>query len=180
MLSQIFQNRLQVLLNHITEDQELLKEFEEELRYETNPRVIRGYKREVQRQKDSIVNYRQEYIELEQQLGEKSEPQIQEVDNKLQLVERQWQQMHLLVSQLQQIDEKLNIVLGNQKLIYQDITAQLNQNQLLFTQKMLDAVAANQVSDLQMQQMLAVLLELGTGFNLKSAWEQVITKLRRQ
>ena len=103
---------------------------------------------------------------------------------------------------------------------------QLNQTQLAFTENMLNAVAANQVSESEMLQMLAVLqsripslpassqaefaeiikspeldarhkitvtlpivpflinyegeLELGTGFNIKSAWEFVIKKLGRK
>jgi hypothetical protein len=103
---------------------------------------------------------------------------------------------------------------------------QLNQTQLAFTENMLNAVAANQVSESEMLQMLAVLesrihslpsssqaeiaeiikspeldtrhkitvtlpivpflinyegeLELGTGFNIKSAWEFIIKKLGRK
>jgi hypothetical protein len=103
---------------------------------------------------------------------------------------------------------------------------QLNQTQLAFTENMLNAVAANQVSESEMLEMLAVLesripslpansqaeiaeiikspeldtrhkitvtlpiipflinyegeLELGTGFNIKSAREFVIKKLGRK
>ncbi|MEA5554286.1 hypothetical protein VB713_25455 [Anabaena cylindrica UHCC 0172] len=64
MLSQIFQQRLADLLDHITQDQKLLKEFEEELGVEDNPRTLKKYKREINRQKESIQNYRQEYTEL--------------------------------------------------------------------------------------------------------------------
>ena len=106
------------------------------------------------------------------------------------------------------------------------IIEQLNQTQLAFTENMLNAVAANQVSESEMLQMLAVLesripslpsssqaeiaeiikspeldtrhkitvtlpivpflinyegeLELGTGFNIKSAWEFIIKKLGRK
>lgn len=106
------------------------------------------------------------------------------------------------------------------------IIEQLNQTQLAFTENMLNAVAANQVSESEMLEMLAVLesripslpassqaeiaeiikspeldtrhkitmtlpivpflinyegeLELGTGFNINSAWEFVIKKLGRK
>lgn len=106
------------------------------------------------------------------------------------------------------------------------IIEQLNQTQLALTENMLNAVAANQVSESEMLEMLAVLesripslpassqaeiaeiikspeldtrhkitvtlpivpflinyegeLELGTGFNIKSAWEFVIKKLGRK
>ncbi|MBO1051398.1 MAG: hypothetical protein HEQ25_05065 [Dolichospermum sp. DET73] len=227
MLSQIFQQRLTDLLDHITQDQKLLKEFEEELTVEDNPRTLKKYKKEIKRQQESIDNYKQEYTELEQQLIGMSTPQIQVVGNQLQIIE----------NQLQQIDAKLNIVLINQdslllryqvseQAILRVFIEQLNQTQLAFTENMLNAVAANQVSESEMLQMLAVLesripslpsssqaeiaeiikspeldtrhkitvtlpivpflinyegeLELGTGFNIKSAWEFIIKKLGRK
>jgi hypothetical protein len=227
MLSQIFQQRLTDLLDHITQDQKLLKEFEEALTVEDNPRTLKKYKKEIKRQQESIDNYRQEYTELEQQLTGIPTPQIQVVGNQLQIIE----------NQLQQIDAKLNIVLINQdslliryqaseQAILRVFIEQLNQTQLAFTENMLNAVAANQVSESEMLQMLAVLesripylpsssqaeiaeiikspeldarhkitvtlpivpflinyegeLELGTGFNIKSAWEFVIKKLGRK
>jgi hypothetical protein len=227
MLSQIFQQRLTDLLDHITQDQKLLKEFEEALAVEDNPRTLKKYKKEIKRQQESIDNYRQEYTELEQQLTGKPTPQIQVVGNQLQIIE----------NQLQQIDAKLNIVLINQdslllryqvseQAILRVFIEQLNQTQLAFTENMLNAVAANQVSESEMLQMLAVLesripslpsssqaeiaeiikspeldarhkitvtlpivpflinyegeLELGTGFNIKSAWEFIIKKLGRK
>jgi hypothetical protein len=227
MLSQIFQQRLTDLLDNITQDQKLLKEFEEELTVEQNPRTLKKYKKEIKRQQESIDNYRQEYTELEQQLTGIPTPQIQVVGNQLQIIE----------NQLQQIDAKLNIVLINQdslllryqvseQAILRVFIEQLNQTQLAFTENMLNAVAANQVSESEMLEMLAVLesripslpsssqaeiaeiikspeldtrhkitvtlpivpflinyegeLELGTGFNIKSAWEFIIKKLGRK
>jgi hypothetical protein len=227
MLSQIFQQRLTDLLDHITQDQKLLKEFEEALTVEDNPRTLKKYKKEIKRQQESIDNYKQEYTELQQQLIGISTPQIQVVGNQLQIIE----------NQLQQIDAKLNIVLINQdslllryqvseQAILRVFIEQLNQTQLAFTENMLNAVAANQVSESEMLQMLAVLesripslpsssqaeiaeiikspeldarhkitvtlpivpflinyegeLELGTGFNIKSAWEFIIKKLGRK
>jgi len=227
MLSQIFQQRLTDLLDHITQDQKLLKEFEEALAVEDNPRTLKKYKKEIKRQQESIDNYKQEYTELEQQLTGISTPQILVVGNQLQIIE----------NQLQQIDAKLNIVLINQdslllryqvseQAILRVFIEQLNQTQLAFTENMLNAVAANQVSESEMLQMLAVLesripslpsssqaeiaeiikspeldarhkitvtlpivpflinyegeLELGTGFNIKSAWEFIIKKLGRK
>jgi len=227
MLSQIFQQRLTDLLDNITQDQKLLKEFEEALTVEDNPRTLKKYKKEIKRQQESIENYRQEYTELEQQLTGISTPQIQVVGNQLQIIE----------NQLQQIEAKLNIVLINQdslllryqvseQAILRVFIEQLNQTQLAFTENMLNAVAANQVSESEMLEMLAFIesripslpassqaeiaeiikspeldarhkitvtlpivpflinyegeLELGTGFNIKSAWELVMQKLGRK
>lgn len=227
MLSQIFQQRLTDLLDNITQDQKLLKEFEEALTVEDNPRTLKKYKKEIKRQQESIDNYKQEYTELEQQLTCISTPQIQVVGNQLQIIE----------NQLQQLDTKLNIVLikqdsllsryqASEQAILRVIIEQLNQTQLALTENMLNAVAANQVSESEMLEMLVVLesripslpassqaeiaeiikspeldtrhkitmtlpivpflinyegeLELGTGFNIKSAWEFVIKKLGRK
>jgi hypothetical protein len=158
MLSQIFQQRLTDLLDNITQDQKLLKEFEEALTVEDNPRTLKKYKKDIKRQKESIDNYKQEYTELEQQLTGISTPQIQVVGNQLQIVE----------NQLQQLDAKLNIVLikqdsllsryqASEQAILGVIIEQLNQTQLAFTNNMLNAVAANQVSESEMLEMLAVL-----------------------
>jgi hypothetical protein len=227
MLCQIFQQRLTDLLDNITQDQKLLKEFEEALTVEDNPRTLKKYKKEIKRQQESIDNYKQEYTELEQQLTGISTPQIQVVGNQLQIIE----------NQLQQLDAKLNIVLikqdsllsryqASEQAILRVIIEQLNQTQLALTENMLNAVAANQVSESEMLEMLAVLesripslpassqaeiseiikspeldtrhkitmtlpivpflinyegeLELGTGFNIKSAWEFMIKKLGRK
>ncbi|MDJ0615924.1 MAG: hypothetical protein QNJ63_04085 [Calothrix sp. MO_192.B10] len=224
--------RLQDLEDNIAKDQELLKDFEDELRYEMNPRTIQKYRRDIELQKKSIASHKEEYAELKQELAVEPSAQIQ-----LLHVEKQ----------LQQMDHKINVLLNGQVAIYADINdmrlallnryddsertiigaiaQQLNQNQLVLTQQLLDAVENNQVSESQMQQMLAVLeekipsetpsqtaaveiikdpqfdarhkikvtlpiipmlveyegeLELGSGLNIKSAWEDLIAKLRRK
>ncbi|MGI2909316.1 hypothetical protein [Tolypothrix sp. VBCCA 56010] len=230
MLSPGFHQRLQDLEDHIAQEQELLKEFEEALREERDPRYKARYRRDIERQKESVSNYRQEYNELKQELTGQPSDRMQEMGN-----------------QLQQMDAKLNILLSSQVAIYEnldqmrqdlllryDATEQatiiavaqhLDRNQLVLTQNLLDALEANQVSEQQMQQMLAVLeervpalppsqaavaeiikapeldakhklkvtlplvpflvdyegeLELGSGFNIKLAWEQLLIKLRRK
>lgn len=227
MLDDIFHQRLQDLQDNIDQDRELLKEFENALRDEDDILKVRRYKKQTKRIEESIANYTKEYQELKQQLSSTSEPQIQKVGNQLQLVEKQ----------LQQIDTKLNVVLVNQssllnryneteKSIITVIVEQLNQTQLAFTETILNAIEANQVSESEMQQMLAVLeenipslppstqaeiteiikspqldakhkitvtfpivpllvnyegeLELGTGFNIQSAWDYIKNKLRRK
>lgn len=230
MLSPGFHQRLQDLEEHVAKEQELLKKYEEVLDDEDDPRRIRKYQREIERQNKSVTRYRQEYNELQQELTGQPSERMQDVGNKL-----------------QQMDAKLNVLLSGQIAIYKDlhqmrqdlllrydtteqatieaVAQQLDRNQLMLTQNLLDALEANQVSEQQMQQMLAVLeervpalppsqaavaeiikspeldakhklkvtlplvpflvdyegeLELGSGFNIKSAWEQLLTKLRRK
>lgn len=195
-MDDFYEKRLRDLEKNITEDQKLLKEYEDSLRYENDPRVIGKYKRESERQRESLTIYQQEFAELKQKL----------IDNQLTQVLR-------VESQLQQMDEKINVLL------------QFNQTQLVLTENLLQALDNNMVSELEMQQMLAVLeerlpslppsqaviaeiiknpeldarhklkitlpiipmlveyegeLELGSGFNIKSAWQQLIAKLQRK
>ncbi|NEP00532.1 MAG: hypothetical protein F6K58_18020 [Symploca sp. SIO2E9] len=231
MSPSFFYQRLQDLADNIAKDQEMLKDDEDELRYTENPRTKAKYRREIERQRESVARYQQEYEELKLQLRGSQSAQMQKVE-----------------TQLQQMDDKINILLSGQVAIYEDlsktrqallnrygsteqvmieaIAQQLNQNQLVLTQKLLDALEANQVPEPQMQQMLALLeqripalpasqaetvaeiikdpdmdvkhrlkvalpivpmlveyegeIELGSGFNIKSAWERLVAKLRRK
>ncbi|MBP0001498.1 MAG: hypothetical protein J7641_21325 [Cyanobacteria bacterium SID2] len=229
--SDFFQQRLQDLADNIAEDRKLLKEFEDELRYETDPRTKARYRREIERQQESVAKYRQEYAELQTELQQS-------------VTDRPSAQMAEVGSQLQQMDAKLNLLLSSQVAIYEDlnrmrqsllnrydageqglieaIAQQLDRSQLVLTQNLLEALESDRVSEPEMKQMLAVLeeripalppsqaavlhdpeldakhkikvtlpiipmlvgyegeLELGGGFNVKSAWEQLIAKLRRK
>ncbi len=200
-----YQKRLEDLEDNIKQDLELLKDYDDELRYTTDPRLKARYRREITRQENSVSRYKQEYNRLQQELTGQPSPQMQEV-----------------AIQLRQMDAKLNILLSGQVAIYEDLLKQLDQNQLVLTQKLQDALDANQVSEPQMQQMLAVLeeripslppgqaaiaevikdpeldvkqklkvtlpivpmlveyegeFELGSGFNIKTAWEKLVAKL---
>ncbi len=107
MLSQSFHQRLKDLEDHIASDQKLLKDFEEVLRYETNPRVMGGYRRDIERQRESLAKYKQEYAELKQEFAATPDAQMQNVEG-----------------QLQQMDAKLNVLLSGQYAISE------NQNQI--------------------------------------------------
>lgn len=230
VLSPVFNQRLQDLADNIAKDLVLLKEFEDELRYETNPRVKARYRLDIEQLQASATRYQKEYNELQQLAGGSPPANMQNVE-----------------SQLHQMDVKLDTLLSGQNTISQNlnqmrqtllnrydaaekvmiaaIAEQLNQTQLALTQSLLDALEANQLSEPEMQQMLAVLedripslppsqaavaeiikapeldakhklkvtlpivpflidyegeLELGSGFNIKSAWERLLAKLRNK
>ncbi|MDZ8260615.1 hypothetical protein [Nostoc sp. ChiQUE01b] len=225
-----YEKRLQDLVNNITEDQRLLKQYEALLRYETDPRALGRCEKEIERQQEFVTRYQQEYSELKQKIKDYQPTQLLYVDK-----------------QLQQMDEKINVLLKGQIAIYKNqhqmrqalleryntsekviigsITQQLNQTQLVLTENLLQALDSNMVSEPEMQQMLAVLeerlpslplsqagiaeiiknpeldvrhklkitlpiiptlveyegeIELGSGFNIKSAWQLLIAKLQRR
>ncbi len=225
--------RLNDLENNINKDMELLNEFEEALRYETNPRIKAGYRKDIERQQESMTKYQQEYDKLKTQLNNHEfSTQVNHVGNKL-----------------EQMDSKLNLLLSGQGAIYENINQmqrnllarydesaqfivsviiqKLNDSQLILTQNLLEALETNQLLEPDIQEMIAILedkilalppsqdnfppineiikdpeldakhrlkvaipiipllveyegeIELGSGFNIKSVWQQLKSKLQR-
>ena len=56
--------RAQQLADNMRQDLDLLKGFEDEMRYETNPRLIAKYRRDIGRQRESLELNQQEYDEI--------------------------------------------------------------------------------------------------------------------
>ncbi len=56
--------RVQQLADNIRQDLDLLKGFEDEMRYETNPRLTAKYRRDIERQRESLALNQQEYDEI--------------------------------------------------------------------------------------------------------------------
>ena len=52
-----YQKRLEDLEDNIKQDLELLKEYDDELRYTTDPRLKARYRREIVRQEESVARY---------------------------------------------------------------------------------------------------------------------------
>ena len=62
------EKRLKALEDSIHQDQGLLKSYEDELRGETDSRRLAGYRRNIERQHESIAQYQQEYDELKERV----------------------------------------------------------------------------------------------------------------
>ena len=60
--------RLNDLEDNIRQDLDMLKEYEDKLRYETDPRRIGSYRREIERQHESLTHNQKEYDELRRQM----------------------------------------------------------------------------------------------------------------
>ena len=56
--------RVQQLADNIRQDLDLLKGFEDEKRYETNPRLIAKYQRNIDRQRETLALNQREYDEI--------------------------------------------------------------------------------------------------------------------
>ncbi|BAY88529.1 MULTISPECIES: hypothetical protein [unclassified Tolypothrix] len=69
MIPSAFNQRLQDLADNVDKDFKLLKEFEDVLRYETNPRVKAGYRMDIEQLRESASRYQHEYEQLKQYLA---------------------------------------------------------------------------------------------------------------
>jgi hypothetical protein len=67
MNKDLIEERLKALEDSIRQDMDLLKSYEDKLRYETDPRRLAGYRRDIERQYESLTQYQQEYDELKEQ-----------------------------------------------------------------------------------------------------------------
>nr|CBH39267.1 conserved hypothetical protein, containing TPR repeats [uncultured archaeon] len=68
MNEDINRKRMEDLEDHIRKDLKLLKEYEDKLRYETDPRRIGSYRLEIERQHESLTHNQKEYDELRRQM----------------------------------------------------------------------------------------------------------------
>jgi hypothetical protein len=91
----IIEIRLQHLADNIHQDQVLLKDYEDALRYEGDPRRRAKYRREIEQLRESAARYQREYSELEAQVSGEPSGKMRDV-----------------AAQLQQMDTKLDALLN--------------------------------------------------------------------
>jgi len=154
--------RLQQLADNIRQDLNLLKAYEDELRYETDPRHLARYRREIERQRESLTRYQQEYKELQKQVT--GVPSAEMVDT---------------ANLLRQMDAKLDDVLKNQEVMQDDlkdlrktllarfdaseqviitaIVQRLDQNQLATVQSIVDKIETHRVPENELQETLSTI-----------------------
>ena len=96
--------RIQQLADNIRQDLNLLKGYEDELRYETDPRRLAKYRREIERQRESLSRYQQEYDDLQKQVIGEPPAEMQETED-----------------QLRQMNDKLDDLRGGQKVMQDDL-----------------------------------------------------------
>ena len=96
--------RTQQLANNIRKDMDLLEDYEDELRYETDPRRLARYRREIERQRESLSRFQQEYDDLQKQVIGEPPAEMQETED-----------------QLRQMNDKLDDLLGGQKVMQDDL-----------------------------------------------------------
>ncbi len=160
MISASYHQRLQDLTEHIAKDLNLLRDVEDALRFERDPIRRAKYQWDVEQLRESAHRYRQEYDVLNRQTTT---------------------EMQTVAEQLQQMDWKLDSVLGGQVAIAQQLSQmqhtllsrydetersllvavaeQLDDRQLSMTQALLDALESRQLAESEIEEMWAVLEE---------------------
>ena len=153
------ERRLQDLADNIRQDLNLLKAYEDELRYETDRRRLAGYRREIERQRESLSSYQQEYDELQKQVT--GVPSAEMVDTADLL-----QQMDAKLDNLQRGQEEIRYDLKDlrktllarfdlsEQVIISTIVQRLDQNQLATVQSILDVIGANRAPESELQETL--------------------------
>lgn len=157
--------RIQHLADNIQKDLDLLKEYEDTLRLEDDPRRRMKYRHEIEHLLDSADKYQREYNELQKLIETKSSVAMQNVETKL-----------------QDMDTKLNILLTGQnainynlvnlrqtvlvrfdvyeQTIIRTIIDRLDQEQLVYTQAVLDSISTQRLSEVELQETLNAVREV--------------------
>jgi class 3 adenylate cyclase len=154
------QKRLHDLSDNITEDYALLKEYEDNLRLEDDPRRRARNQREIDRLKTSASAYEREYKELELQFAGRSVEASQSERSEL-------QQIHVKLDALLGGQSDINLSLYNlrqailsryeasEQRIINSITERLDQVQAETVQTMLEAVDKDQLNEAEMAEAIS-------------------------
>ena len=160
----LIERRIQQLADNIRKDMDLLNDYEDELRYETDPRRLARYRREIERQRESLSRYQQEYDELRGQVTGEPPAGMQDT-----------------ADMLRQMNAKLDNLQGGQKVIRDDlkdfrktllarfddseqtiistVVQRLDQNQSATVQSILDEIEANRLPENELQETLSAVLQ---------------------
>ncbi|KAF5437925.1 hypothetical protein C5S35_01575 [Candidatus Methanophagaceae archaeon] len=195
--------RLEHLADDIRQDMNLLKAYEDGLRYETDPRRLARYRREIERQHESLTRYQQEYDELQKQVT--GEPPAKMVDTADLLREMEAKQINQRLDQNQlatvlsiqdeietysvpknELQETLNAI---QQALLEIRRTGLNDLQLVSEAKNLFEVVDDPKLDVTHKLKVSVPIiplilsyetEVGlkSGLNLKAAWLRLKARVR--
>jgi len=160
----LIERRIQQLADNIRNDMDLLNDYEDELRYETDPRRLARYRREIERQRESLSRYQQEYDELRGQLT--GDPPAGMQDS---------------ADMLRQMGAKLDGLLSGQSAIQKDlkdfrktllarfddseqtiistVVQRLDQNQLVTVRRILGEIETHRLPESELQETLSAVLQ---------------------
>jgi len=160
----LIERRIQQLADNIRKDMDLLNDYEDELRYETDPRRLARYRREIERQRESLSRYRQKYDELRGQVtGEPpagmqdSADMLRQMDGKLD--DLVWGQK-AIQDDLEDFRKTLLACFDdNEQTIISTVIQRLDQNQSATVQSILDEIETHRLPENELQETLSAVLQ---------------------
>jgi septal ring factor EnvC (AmiA/AmiB activator) len=156
------ERRLQDLADNIRQDLNLLKAYEDELRYETDPRRLARYRREIERQRESLTRYQQEYDELRKQVTGVQSAEMEDTANLLPQMDAKLDNVQRRLEDIEDNLKDLRKTLlarldASERVIISAIVQQLDQNQLAIVQSILDEIGTHSVPENELQETLSAL-----------------------
>ncbi len=152
--------RLEHLADNIEQDLALLKEYEDALRYEDDPRRRARYRREIEGLRKSAAAYQVEYDELQAQVSGKPSAAVQEIGAQLQQMNETLARLRIdHKDMLAEIDALRSTVLDRFEAAEQNIVgpvlARLDETQLTTVETVLDALEDARIPDSEVQEVWA-------------------------
>ncbi|NQE52764.1 hypothetical protein C5S29_04155 [ANME-1 cluster archaeon GoMg3.2] len=156
------ERRLQDLADNIRQDLNLLKAYEDKLRYETDPRRLEGYRLEIERQRESLSSYQQEYDELQKQVTGVPSAEMEDTANLLRQMDAKLDDLLEGQESMQDDLKDLRKTLlarfdASEQVIISAIVQRLDQNQLATVQSILDEIEIHSVPENELQETLSAL-----------------------
>lgn len=157
--------RIQHLKDNIEKDLILLKEYEDVLRVEDDPRRRARYRYETEKLRESAARYRQEYNELGVQALGGSSTELQGIGKQLKHMDAK---LDVLLStqgtirnELKELREAMLVRFdASEQVVIAAVLERLDQNQLAIVQTVLDALESGRVAESELQDTLMALQQL--------------------
>ncbi|MEG4323125.1 MULTISPECIES: hypothetical protein [unclassified Microcoleus] len=151
--------RLKDLDDNIKRDLALLKDYEDELHYEDDPRRKSKYNRAIEQLRESANRYQQEYEQLHQHITGEPTVQMQSVAIELQQMNNRLERLsagqEAIFENINNLRQRLlSRYSASEKNIIFAITERLDQSQVITISAVLDAIEANKISEAEMQNIL--------------------------
>jgi hypothetical protein len=152
--------RLRHLADNIRQDLALLKDYEDALRYEDDPRRRARYRREIEQLRMSAAEYQGQYNELRAEVSGTPPQELQDVGTQLQMMDSKLDALLAGQAAIQDnLTDMRQAVLArfdaSEQTIIAAVTEHLDQSQLTTVQSVLDAIEAELVPTGELQETLA-------------------------
>lgn len=156
--------RIQHLADNIRKDFDLLKEYEDKLRLEDDPRRRAKYQMEIEQLRKSAESFEREYNKLQTHIGTKSSMPMQNVGAQLQQMETKLDTLQTgqkaildnLVYLRQTVLARFDV---NEQKIINTIIDRLDPEKLIDIQAVLDGIATSHLPDYELQKTLDAVRE---------------------